>query len=131
MRYLVDTQALIWFADDNSKLSSRAKDLIKSPENEIFVSQFSYVEIAIKIAVRKISLERGLLSLIEDSQNQRIVTLAVKHSYVLSYSEIPLLEDHKDPFDRMILATALVEGLPIITSDEKFSWYSDLITVEW
>ncbi|MPR35133.1 type II toxin-antitoxin system VapC family toxin [Salmonirosea aquatica] len=131
MRYLVDTQALIWFADDNSRLSSRAKDLIKNPDNEIFVSQFSYVEIAIKIAVRKISLEKGLISLIENSQIQRIMTLAIEHSHILAYSEIPLLEDHKDPFDRMILATALVEGLPIITFDEKFSWYPDLIKVEW
>ena len=41
MRYLVDTQALIWFADNNSSLSSHAKGLIENPENEIFVSQFS------------------------------------------------------------------------------------------
>ena len=71
------------------------------------------------------------MSLIEDSQNQRIITLAIRLSHVLAYSDIPLLTEHKDPFDRMIIATAFSENLPVITADEKFNWYPDLIKVEW
>ena len=131
MRYLLDTQALIWFAENNPRLSDLAKGLIENPENEVFVSQFSYIEIAIKIAVRKLTLKRGLLSLIEECQNQRILTLTIQNSHVLVYNDIPLLENHRDPFDRMIIATAMLEDLSIITSDEKFNWYPDLIRVAW
>lgn len=131
MRYLVDTQALIWFAENNPRLSDLAKGLIENPENEIFVSQFSYVEIAIKIAVKKLTLEKGLSSLMVECQEQRIITLAVQTSHVLAYNDIPLLENHRDPFDRMIIATAIVENLSVITSDEKFNWYPDLIRVAW
>ena len=131
MRCLVDTQALIWFAENNPKLSDLAKRLIEDSGNEIFVSQFSYVEIATKIAVQKLTLKKGLLSLMDECQNQRIITLTVQNSHLLAYNDIPLLENHRDSFDRMIIVTAIVEDLSIITSDEKFNWYLDLVRVTW
>ena len=131
MRFLLDTQALIWFLEDNVRLSSHAKKLIENPENEIFVSQFSFVEIAIKETLNKIVVKNGLASLMEESQLLNIQVLGIKKEYILAYRTIPLLEKHRDPFDRMIMASALVEHLPIITADEKFKWYPDLIEVVW
>lgn len=131
MRYLLDTQAVIWFIENNPRLSYTAKSFIEDPDNIILVSQFSFVEIAIKEALRKLSLKNGLESLIKETEKQDIQVLNLNQNHILAYKNIPLHENHRDPFDRMILATAFSEKLPIITSDEKFSWYAPLIDVVW
>ncbi len=131
MRYLIDTQALIWFVENNPKLSISAREVIETSNNEIFVCQFSFVEIAIKEALHKVVVKNGLKALMVEVEKQDIKTLPITQEHILSYGQIPLNENHKDPFDRMIMATAFAEKLPIITSDEKLSWYAGLIEVVW
>ncbi|TAE40851.1 MAG: type II toxin-antitoxin system VapC family toxin [Runella slithyformis] len=131
MRYLLDTQALIWFVENNLRLSLNAKNLIENAQNDIFVSHFSFVEIAIKQAVQKVFLQQGLDSLIEETRQQFIEVIAIKNTHLLAYANIPFLENHRDPFDRMIIATAVTEQLTLISTDEKMSWYPELINVEW
>ncbi len=89
MRFLLDTQALIWFLEDNVRLSSYAKKLIENPENEIFISQFSFVEIAIKETLNKVVVKNGLASLMEESQLLNIQVLGIKKEYILAYRTIP------------------------------------------
>ncbi len=61
----------------------------------------------------------------------RMELLPVDYHHVNAYLKIPLIANHRDPFDRLLLATALYEGLAIITADEKFSYYNNLVTIIW
>ncbi len=131
MRYLLDTQALIWFVENNERLSPLAKRLIENSDNDIFVCPFSYVEIAIKEALNKVVVKNGLESLMQEVTKQHIEVLDMAQSHILAYAQIPLNENHRDPFDRMIMATALAENMVVVSPDEKFNWYPNLIRVVW
>jgi PIN domain nuclease of toxin-antitoxin system len=96
MRYLLDTQVIVWFVENNKRLSPLAKSLIEDSDNDIFVCQFSYVEIAIKEALNKVVVQNGLKSLIEEVEEQSIEVLTLSQNHILAYSQIPLNDNHKD-----------------------------------
>ncbi len=130
MQYLLDTQALIWSLEDNPKLIPSLKTIIENPDNTILVSQFSLMEISIKLKLGKLP---DFIVSIEDITNQLLsdgfTILPVLNNHIFSYQSIPFFEYHRDPFDRFLLATALSEQIPIISTDEKFILYRTLITV--
>jgi PIN domain nuclease of toxin-antitoxin system len=130
MRYLLDTQILIWYLQGNTKLKASLRTIIENPLNTILVSQFSLMEISIKLKLGK--LPEFLVS-IEDIVKQLSLDgfelLQVSNSHIISYQRIPLYEDHRDPFDRFLLAAAFSEQVPIISHDEKFVRYYPLITL--
>lgn len=126
MIYLVDTQILIWILVSPDKL---AKNIISILENEsIFASQISYFEIAIKQKLGKLpdfgfSTEELVGFLKRDGFN----LLQLQNQHIQAYSDIPLLTNHRDPFDRLLLATAFSENMPIISADEHFAAYQPQI----
>jgi len=130
--YLLDTHALIWFQEDNPKLPLPIIDLIQNTGNTILFSQVSLFEITIK---RKIGKLPALFATIEEIYQQAIsdgfIFLNIQNQHIYNYNEIILLEDHRDPFDRLLIATANVEDSTIISSDEKFRLYSDTVKVIW
>lgn len=130
MKYLLDTQILIWSLDDNSKLKSSLRTIIQNPEYTIFISQFSLMEMSIKLKLGKlpefvVSIEYIIQQFLSDGFS----LLPIINSHILSYQSIPFYADHRDPFDRFLLATALAEQMPIISSDEKFLLYRPLVQV--
>lgn len=130
MRYLLDTQILIWSLEDNPKLKESSRTIIENPANAIFVSQFSLMEMSIKLKLNKlpefiVSIEHIASQLLSDG----FEILPVSNNHIFSYQQVPFFEDHRDPFDRFLLATALSEQIPIISNDEKFQIYKPLITV--
>lgn len=132
MRLLVDTQIIIWFLEENKQLSAKAHSLISDGNNEIYVRHISLFEIAIKSKIGgRLNLKRGLAGIISDCNQETIHLLPIENSHLLAYDQIPLHIDHRDPFDRLILATALAEQVPVISADEKFSRYRDLVDVIW
>ena len=130
MRYLLDTQILIWYLQGNARLKASLRTIIENPLNTILVSHFSLMEMSIKLKLGK--LPEFLVS-IEDIVKQLSLDgfelLQVSNNHIYSYHQIPLYEDHRDPFDRFLLAAALSEQVPIISDDEKFARYSPLITL--
>ena len=122
MAFLIDTQILIWGIVSPEKLSNSTKNILQN--KDIFVSQVSLYEIVIKQKIGKLpeltlsidELERQLLF-------DNFQMLFIKNVHISAYNSIPLLADHKDPFDRLILATAFAEKLPIISADENFKFY--------
>ncbi len=86
---------------------------------------------AIKQKIGKLTIGRGLQGLIQDTFREGIRVLPVENAHLLAYDRIPLHPDHRDPFDRLILATAVQENLPVISSGKKFDWYPDLVRVIW
>jgi PIN domain nuclease of toxin-antitoxin system len=122
VRLLLDTAILIWAAESPEQLTRRATAAIRNPENVLEVSAFSLSEIAIKAA-------RGKLQLTVDGVQQalrdldiRILPYTGEHAFRLF--ELPLR--HSDPFDRPIIAQALAESIPIVTSDQAFHLYEGL-----
>jgi PIN domain nuclease of toxin-antitoxin system len=130
--YLLDTHALIWFQENNSMMPGSIMDLIQDPGNTILFSQVSLFEITIKQKIGKLP---AFYATIEEIYQQGIkdgfTFLSIQNQHIYNYNNITLLEDHRDPFDRLLIATANAEDLTIISSDEKFKLYPDVVKVIW
>ncbi len=128
MRVLLDTHALLWWFADDSRLSSRAEALIDDPSNTVFVSAASAWEVCTKVRIGR--LPTGS-SLCEDFSGylQRFhftsLPISVEHGRLAGR----LAGTHKDPFDRMLAAQALVENIPLMTDDPAFSGFG--VQVLW
>ncbi len=122
MRALVDTHALYWFVDGDEKLSESAIETIGDPDNEILISPASYWEMAIKIRLGKWRLNQPYQEFID--------TILVRYAFgilpILPLHTVELLDmpfHHRDPFDRLLIAQAKTEQIPIVSSDDRFDAY--------
>ncbi len=122
MRALVDTHALYWFVDGDEKPSESAIETIGDPDNEILISPASYWEMAIKIRLGKWRLNQPYQEFID--------TILVRYAFgilpILPLHTVELLEmpfHHRDPFDRLLIAQAKTEQIPIVSSDDRFDAY--------
>lgn len=116
-RLLLDTEALIWWDADDRRLGRNARALIQSAV-EVFVSAASAWEIAIKHALGKLETTREPARAVADSG---FTALPVSFEHAAALRDLG--PHHRDPFDRLIIAVARVEGLAIVTSDERFRRY--------
>lgn len=128
MAYIVDTQIFIWSIISPTKLSDQVKELLQS--HQVFVCHISLFEIAIKQKIGKLpELTLSIDDLIHQATIDNFSFLPITASHISSYDTVPLIESHKDPFDRLIIATAIAENLPVISADEKFQLYKKMITL--
>jgi PIN domain nuclease of toxin-antitoxin system len=128
MRLLLDTHAFIWADGQPEKLSPGAKAGCEDPANELFLSVASVWEMQIKITLGKLALHKPLRLVIEDwIQRNMIVMLPVHLDHIFHLDT--LSSHHKDPFDRLLIAQAVAEGLTIVTHDRAFAQYN--IPVIW
>ncbi len=128
MRYLLDTHTLLWFIADDRQLSSNARRLIEDASIEIFLSIASLWEIAIKVNIGKLALGKPFNQSFPDELDfHGIEILDITVDSLIQLTMLP--HHHRDPFDRLIIAQALVESLPIISVDETFDAYG--ISREW
>ncbi|HEY8020735.1 MAG TPA: type II toxin-antitoxin system VapC family toxin [Thermoanaerobaculia bacterium] len=121
MKLLLDTQLLLWAAGEPKRLSAAARKLLNDPRNELGFSAASLWEVAIKstlgredFRVEPRLLRRGLL-------DNGYVELPVTSQHAVNIDGLPPL--HKDPFDRLLLAQALSEGITLLTSDAQLAQY--------
>lgn len=121
MKYLIDTQVLIWIFGNKEKLPKKVLDIVINPSNEIFVSYASFWELAIKLGLNKIELPVDLNEFIEDVQANQINILPIELKHIIKVKDLPFF--HGDPFDRLIIAQSISEDLVLISSDEKFKYY--------
>lgn len=136
MKVLIDTQILIWFQNDSPKLNYDIQDLIRDEANEIWVSSISFYEIAIKHKLGKLpDVSSSVKDFMAKARTDNFLVLGLDDTHIAAYSDIPFRSassaksDHPDPFDRMILATAFAENIPIVSADSKFVLYTDLISL--
>ncbi len=120
-RALLDTQVLVkaYLAED---LPKRVLSILANPETDRIISVISVMEIAVKTAKGKLSMPEANVRQAITDLRLTIIPFAPKHAYRL----FSLPEHHRDPFDRMLIATALVEGIPLIGSDRMFQRYRGL-----
>ncbi|MFH2132820.1 MAG: type II toxin-antitoxin system VapC family toxin, partial [bacterium] len=127
---LLDTHVLIYLGCGYSnQIGKKALEIYKDPDTQIFVSQISFWEIAVKINIGKLHIPIGLQNVIIQSQQAGIETISVQNSHILFYQSLDVKENHKDPFDRYIIATAISEDLKILSSDKKFDLYQAVVRV--
>lgn len=131
MNFLLDTHALIWFIEGSDSLSKTARQIIEDPGNEIYISTVSFFEMAIKQKLNKLSLGRSLPDFYYNTLDHGIDILPIREQHIFNYQTIPLIDTHRDPFDRLLIATALFEGFTIITVDDQFNNYKDLVNIAW
>ncbi|WP_041258455.1 type II toxin-antitoxin system VapC family toxin [Fibrella aestuarina] len=130
MACLIDTQILIWSLVSPSKLSGAALRLLQS--DTVYVSEISLFEIAIKQKIDKLpDLPVAIRDIAERMQNDGFILLPLTIQHIDQYSAIPLLPQHRDPFDRILIAVALNEQLPFISADANVRHYTDLVNVIW
>ena len=121
-RLLLDTAVLIYAVDSPEQLSRRAAAALQDETTSLELSAVSLTEIAIKNKVGKLTFPAEVVRRAIESLGIRIVPYTAEHSFHLF--ELPL--HHRDPFDRQIIAQALVEKIPIVTPDVKFGGYKGL-----
>lgn len=122
MRFLLDTQAFLWFILDNPKLSNAAKMLIENPDNSRLLSMASIWEMAIKSSLGKLIFKQPFAIFIPHQlQINGIELLDIKLAHTMAILNLPL--HHRDPFDRLIIGQSIVENLPVVTVDSMFEAY--------
>lgn len=122
MQVLLDTNAFLWWVTDDGKLSAAARSVISNPENLIFFSVVSAWEIVIKYQLGKLPLPEPPKSYIPNRvRHYDFVCLDIGMKSVLAVSDLE--NHHNDPFDRLLIAQAIANNLPIVTADRQFPLY--------
>ena len=119
VRYLIDTHILLWWLFDDPKLDTDCRDIIRNPDYRIFVSSVSAWEIATKYRIGKLPEAKQLVEqYLQILHQAKFIELAITSAHALRAGSLPIA--HRDPIDRMIVAQAELESLPVITYDKAF-----------
>ncbi len=122
MKLLLDTHTFIWWTGVPERLSERVANLLAQEDNDLLLSVASVWEMQIKIQSGKLSLDLPLRELVlsqQQTNNLQLLSIKVADVWVLESLPVP----HRDPFDRMIIAQAIAQELPILSVDAVFDVY--------
>ncbi len=126
MRALLDTQTFVLLSRDGiSDLGRKARAFVTNEENDLLLSSISITELAIKTAIGKFETTREIVAQAADSLRVTILPYEARHANLLF--DLPL--HHREPFDRMLIATAVSEGVPLIGGDREFKRYKGLSVI--
>jgi len=119
---ILDTHAFLWMVTDDRRLSEAARAAIADGANQVFLSAASMWEIVLKAGAGKLHLRGGPDRFLErEIRRNRLSPLPIQLAHVLRVGSLPAI--HKDPFDRLLIAQAQVENLPLITADPEVTRY--------
>ncbi len=119
MKLLLDTHIVLWWLDDPNLVAEDSADLIFDPTNEVLVSAVCAREIAIKRALGKVTAPHNLQAVIRSAG---FAELSITHTHALAIESLP--DHHRDPFDRLLIAQAIIEGCKLVTRDESIKRYA-------
>ncbi|MFN5693365.1 MAG: type II toxin-antitoxin system VapC family toxin [Bacteroidota bacterium] len=123
MKLLIDTHAIIWYFQGDTKLTERAFRAIEDPENVICVSQASLFEISIKVSLSKLTLPCDWNELFFQFSKLGWVILPTQTTDYIALSELPF--HHSDPFDRLLVSQCINQKLSILSKDNQFDKYGE------
>ena len=122
MRALSDTHTFLWWITDDKRLSARVREIMGNVENHLFLSAASGWEMAIKARLGKLSLPDNLETFISKQlSDNEIHSLPIQMAHALYVYDLP--DYHRDPFDKLLIAQARMESMPILTSDQQIVRY--------
>lgn len=128
MRLLVDTHLALWFLDGSERMPIRARELVEDPGNEVFVSDASAWEIAIKHAKRPDVMPRPCTDFMALCDQVGFGRLPISREAIVAYEQLDTSKAegiHRDPFDRMLIAQAKAERLLLLTHDRLLDLYGE------
>jgi PIN domain nuclease of toxin-antitoxin system len=118
---LVDTHAMLWFVAGDERLSPKARQAIESPGATIYISIASWWEMAIKCSLDKLQLAKPIEQFMAERVEEGFRVLSVEMRHLPALVALPF--HHRDPFDRLIICQAMLERMPVCTSDSQFAAY--------
>lgn len=122
MRVLLDTHVLLCWLHDATRLRPATRALFAEPANELLWSAASTWELAVKVQLGKLRLDQPVHTFVTGVMaTQSLTALPVHHAHAARIAELPAL--HRDPFDRLLVAQAAVEGVPFVTADAQLAAY--------
>ena len=128
MRALLDTHVFLWWSIDDPQLTSRARDFIHNPDNDLVFSIVGAWEVLLKARTGRLPIPGDVADFIEVRiQRYDILLLDLQLGHLTRFYHLP--SHHRDPFDRMLVAQAQVENLPIVTGDAQIARYD--VEVIW
>lgn len=122
MRYLLDTNALLWLLDTPSQIPLTTLAKLRSSDNELFVSTASIWEIAIKRSIGKLTITRPTQAIVDELPRLAIQLIPILPRHITRSETLPF--HHRDPFDRLIIAQAITEDQILVSKDGNFPLYS-------
>ena len=125
MRYLIDTNIVVFTVTDLEQITREVEDIINDYNNQMYVSSETVKELinlyqSDRIEVKRWKTARDIVDFIKDANFE---IKSPKEEHLRTLADLPVLSDHKDPSDRMIIAQAITEKIPIISSDREFAQY--------
>ena len=121
MKYLLDTHVLLWYIEDSDKLSETMANIIEDASTQKYVSITSLWEFSIKYGMDKLQFDGGLSHLWDIITKNGFIILPIAQAHLASIIRLPFI--HRDPFDRLLIATAQTEGMTLLTADENIHKY--------
>ncbi|HNZ27852.1 MAG TPA: type II toxin-antitoxin system VapC family toxin [Spirochaetota bacterium] len=124
MNVLIDTNIILWILFDSTSLNEKEKSIIENNNNQIIVSSISLFEISLKYSIKKLELENVTPEEIPELlKNEGYIIGNVGYESFSTFYKLPFLEDHKDPFDRIIIWEAIQKKYSILSRDGQFKNY--------
>ena len=127
MRYLIDTHVLIWYLNGDDALPEKYAALMLEPQNELYVSIVSIWELTIKMSLKKLECDKNIQEIEEYILSKDYEVMNVSFGHLKTLFDLPKI--HGDPFDRLLIAQAISEGLNILSADKQFQAYP--VQVAW
>ncbi len=122
MRALIDTHVFLWWVLDADRLSVEGRELLADRANDFFLSAASATELAIKVGQGRLTLPEPVESYVPSRlESEGFLSLPVELGHALRVARLPQI--HRDPFDRLLVAQAQIEDLPILTADPAIARY--------
>lgn len=124
MKYLIDTHILIWLAVSPEKIPSSILAIMENSSSDLYISTVNLWEIAIKLAINKLDLKGvDIPDLVQICQEQGIKIVQLPVSSVIQYKNIPIKQNHKDPFDRALISLCISDGYIFLSHDSRLEQY--------
>ena len=120
-KLLLDSHTLLWFFEEDPKLPNIVKDLIEGSDSFVAVSIATFWELAIKQSIGKLKLAKSIAEMFFECEKQDISITPILQQEIIEIEKLPFY--HRDPFDRIIIATAKVNGFEILSADIEFDAY--------
>jgi len=122
MDILLDTCSALWYFNGDERMRQSSRELILNADNTIYVSIATVWEAAIKISINKLSFDGGIDGFIEAIEDESFLLLDITTKHIKLVKDLPFI--HHDPFDRILVAQAIIEEIPIMTTDSEMVKYN-------